>query len=144
MWSAFLVKNARKCQDIFRNILKIMIRTTDLKLAPFPTRSRYPSRLYLLCGCSQQLRSRTTRIKRMIRMTHLRLAVATLTHARTKALQGGTVAAATPQRVDRSHEAPAARYMLAPAATLFVIGPSRTGIFRRSRSTPKAEFPITF
>src|SRR5258708_18169480 len=51
--------------------------------------------------------------------------------SRTKALQGGT---RCPQRVDRSHEAPAARYMLAPAATLFVIGPSRTGIFRRSRS----------
>jgi hypothetical protein len=34
-----------------------------------------------LCGCSQQLRSRMTRIKRMIRMTRLRLAVATLTHA---------------------------------------------------------------
>jgi hypothetical protein len=30
----FLLKNGPKCQDISRNILKMMIRTTDLKLAP--------------------------------------------------------------------------------------------------------------
>ena len=83
----------------------------------------------------------------MIRMTRLRLAVATLTHA--PARRRSKVERVVPRhavvirrRLNALTEAmrpPAARYMLAPAATLFVIGPSRTGIFRRSRSTPKAE-----
>jgi hypothetical protein len=141
MWSAFLVKNARKCQDIFRNILKIMIRTTDLKLARPPLPFAALPSVWLLPAApltdhTDQENDQNDPPSSRSRDSYL--------CSRTKALQGGTVAAATPQRVDRSHEAPAARYMLAPAATLFVIGPSRTGIFRRSRSTPKAEFPITF
>jgi hypothetical protein len=37
-----LVKRAQKCQDILVTILKMMIRTTYLKLARFPARSPLP------------------------------------------------------------------------------------------------------
>src|SRR5947208_16764398 len=61
MWSAVLGKSTRKCQDIFLNNffnLRAFREPRILKLSRLPPRSPLPSRLDLLCRCSQQLRSR--------------------------------------------------------------------------------------
>src|SRR5947208_15392393 len=65
MWSAVLGKSTRKCQDIFLNNffnLRAFREPRILKLSRLPPRSPLPSRLDLLCRCSQQLRSRMTRM----------------------------------------------------------------------------------